>query len=358
MGRQELGCKDMGQAGDSLLVTVIVQAGANPPKNPGLPKLPHDGGPGLVAPSHVTSVCPRHSLDSARVKSTVPISVPPPAPANGTGVTAWPCPGTCIWNLAGGSENGLGRDPLGGEALERGRGGTGTYPCSGLCPQPLLFTFATGPWSTAGCSLPCTGHGGWEQPPPCLSFPTAGQGWQQGAGCQEGELMELTHVGHTVYEIDGGGGTCTRWGACDIPETHGCSSALGPSLGPIQEPGWQWATNYPEAAPEGTTSRILTPLHTQPWEQETLRKGDVGGARIPSVVLHSLSRSRAVSEPSVEDGLRIWPQQQGSTNRQVTTRIWHMGPCREGLRGRGRQASSSRCQRLIYPLSCLSFPYV
>lgn len=73
----------------------------------------------------------------------------------------------------------------------------------------------------------------------------------------------------------------------------GLSSALGPSLGPIQEPDWQWAANYSKSAPEGMTRRILNPLHTQPWEQEMPRKGDVSDARIPSVVLRSLSCSCA-----------------------------------------------------------------
>lgn len=140
--------------------------------------------------------------------------------------------------------------------------------------------------------------------------------------------MELTHVGHTqlMKQVGGahapGGGPVTSLRPMGAPmHFPRCSSALGPSLGPIQEPGWQWAANYPESAPEGMTSRILTPPHTQPWEM--LRKGDVSGARIPSVVLRSLPCSHAVSEPRMEEGLQIWPQQQGSTNGQVTrSGVW------------------------------------
>lgn len=95
-------------------------------------------------------VCPRRSLDSgsggrqgysARVKSTVPISVPPPAPANGTGVTAWACPGTCIWNLAGGSENGLGQVPWEGKLWSVAGEGQARTPsldsAPSLCSSPL-----------------------------------------------------------------------------------------------------------------------------------------------------------------------------------------------------------------------------
>lgn len=221
------------------------------------------------------------------------------APVSQPGLAWGPAPGG--WR---GLKTGWDRSP--------GRGSSGAWqgrdrhvPCSGLCPQPLLFTSATGPWSAAGCSLPCTGHGGWEQPPPCLSFPTAGQGWQRGAGWQEGELMALTRVGHTrlMKHVGGahapGGRPVVSLSATAAP-THspGLSSAPGPSLGPIPAPGRQWAPNYPESAPEGTASRILTPAHTRPWEQEMRRKGDVSGARIPSVllVLRPLPRSRAVPE--------------------------------------------------------------
>lgn len=109
---------------------------------------------------------------------------------------------------------------------------------------------------------------------------------------------------HTVDEGRGGahapGGRPVASLSATAAPTHspGLSSAPGPSLGPIPAPGWQWAANYPESAPEGTASRILTPAHTRPWEQEMLRKGDVSGARIPSVllVLRPLPRSRAVPE--------------------------------------------------------------
>lgn len=104
---------------------------------------------------------------SARVKSTVPISVPLPAPANGTGVTARPHLGTCTRGL-GGSENGLGQvrkragtGPPGGEALERGRGGTGTYPAldsaPNLCSSPLQL--AHGARLDAACPALATGAG-------------------------------------------------------------------------------------------------------------------------------------------------------------------------------------------------------
>lgn len=68
--------------------------------------------------------------------------------------------------------------------------------------------------------------------------------------------------------------------------------------------------------------------------------------------------SHAVPEPCMEKGLWIRPQQQGSTHMEVKTRVWPKGPCREGVRGRGGQASSSKCQQLICPLSRLSFPSV
>lgn len=69
------------------------------------------------------------------------------------------------------SQPGLGTCKLGGDLKMSwdsppGRGKLWNVTGSGLCPQPLLFTFATGPWSTAGCSLPCPGHGGLGAAPP------------------------------------------------------------------------------------------------------------------------------------------------------------------------------------------------
>lgn len=228
--------------------------GANPPKNPGLPKLPHSGAQGwwnCHAPR--LFVHPRRLLDSgsegrqgysARVKSTVAISVPhrqllqmalgsQPSFAQGPASRGW------------GGRKWAGTGPLGGEALERGRGRTGTNPCSGLCPQPLLFTFATEhgwtqpalhwPWGLgAAPSLP--------QFPHCRTR-LAVRSWLSGRG-----INGINSCGsHAVDEAHGGGGTCTRWGACGIPESHGCTHALSRALlspGAITGPhlSTRWAT--------------------------------------------------------------------------------------------------------------------
>lgn len=165
---------------------------------------------------------------SARVKSTVPISVPLPAPANGTGVTARPCLGTCTRGL-GGSENGLGQVPREGKLWSVAGEGQARTLLWTLPPTSALHL----------CNWPM--EHGWMQPalhwprglgaaPSLPQFPhcrtrLAARSWLAGRG-----VNGINSCGsHTVDEARGGG-TRTRQEAGGIPERHGCTHALPRAL--------------------------------------------------------------------------------------------------------------------------------